>query len=574
MRSMTTAAVLAAMVCAAPVFGADANAGKAAFRAQCALCHSAEPGDNGGAQGPNLNGVFGRHSASNPQFGYTAALKASGLTWDAATLNRFLTSPTTVVPGSAMVIPVADNTERANLIAYFQAVKNGTFKDAADAGRGPGGPPPLPPGSNKPVKGSDDWKKDVPGRVHRIDLAKLPAPFDTPSSAKFPRLVPKPADAIVKLPPGFSLSVFATGTTGARKMLLAPNGDILLSLTQSNKIVVMHPSADGSHAEKITTYAQGLVLPHGMAFYPDAKNPKWLYVAETNRLVRYAYKIGDTQASGVPEIVVPQLSPVAGGGHFSRDVAFSPDGKKMYVSVGSQSNVAEDMPKKSAAEAKAWESAHGLGTAWGSEENRADVLVWDVGSGRPGKVFASGIRNCVSLTVQPGNGALWCTTNERDLLGDDLVPDYSTRVQEGHWYGWPWYYMGNHEDPRHAGERPDLAGKVTSPDVPYQAHSAALNLTFYTAESGTSAFPKEYVGDGFAVLHGSWNRAFRTGHKVVRVRMKNGVPTGEYDDFLVGFIVDDGNAWGRPVALLVNADGSLLLSDDGANLVYRISYKH
>jgi hypothetical protein len=197
-----------------------------------------------------------------------------------------------------------------------------------------------------------------------------------------------------------------------------------------------------------------------------------------------------------------------------------------------------------------------------------------VGSGKPGKVFASGIRNCVSLTVQPGNGALWCTTNERDLLGDDLVPDYSTRVQEGHWYGWPWYYMGNHEDPRHAGERPDLAGKVTSPDVPYQAHSAALNLTFYTAESGASAFPKEYVGDGFAVLHGSWNRAFRTGHKVVRVRMKNGVPTGEYDDFLVGFIVDDGNAWGRPVALLVNADGSLLLSDDGANIVYRISYKH
>jgi len=573
MRSITTAALLAAMVCAAPAFGADANAGKAVFRAQCALCHSAEPGDNGGAQGPNLNGVFGRHSAGNPQFGYTAALKASGLTWDSVTLNRFLTAPTTVVPGSAMVIPVTNDTDRSNLIAYFQAVKNGTFKDVANAGRGPGGPPPLPAGSNKPVKGSDDWKNDVPGRVHRIDLAKLPPPFDTPSSAKFPRLVPRPADANVKLPPGFTMSVFATGTTGARKMLLAPNGAILLSLTQSNKIVVMHPSADGSHADQMTTYAQGLVLPHGMAFYPDAKNPKWLYVAETNRLVRYAYKSGDTKATGVPEIVVPQLSPVAGGGHFSRDVVFSPDGKKMYVSVGSQSNVAEDMSKKSAAEAQAWETAHGLGTAWGNEENRADVLVYDVGAGKPGKVYASGIRNCVSLTMQD-NGALWCTTNERDLLGDDLVPDYSTRVQAGHWYGWPWYFMGNHEDPRHAGERPDLAGKVTSPDVPYQAHSAALNLTFYTATAGASAFPKEYVGDGFAVLHGSWNRAFRTGHKVVRVRMKNGVPTGEYDDFLVGFIVDDGNAWGRPVALMVNNDGSLLLSDDGANVVYRISYKH
>ena len=233
-----------------------------------------------------------------------------------------------------------------------------------------------------------------------------------------------------------------------------------------------------------------------------------------------------------------------------------------------------DAVTKTVAEAQAWEAAHGLGAAWGNEENRADVLVYEVGSDKPGKVYASGIRNCVSLTVQPGNGALWCTTNERDLLGDDLVPDYSTPVKQGAWYGWPWYFMGNHEDPRHAGERPDLAGKVTSPQVPYQAHSAALNLEFYTATSGASAFPQEYVGDGFAVLHGSWNRAFRTGHKVVRVRMKNGVPTGEYDDFLVGFIVDDGDAWGRPVALVENTDGSLLLTDDGANLVYRISYKH
>jgi glucose/arabinose dehydrogenase/cytochrome c2 len=571
---MISAAMLAGLVCAAPVLGADANAGKAVFRSQCALCHSAEPNDSGGAQGPNLNGVFGRHSASNTNFGYTAALKASGLTWDAATLDRFLTAPTTVVPGSAMVIPVPDNTERANLIAYFQAVKEGTLQAAQPGQRGAGfgGPPPAPPGSGKPIRGSDDWKKDEPGRVHRIRIAKLPAPFDTPSTAKFPVLVPKPAGAEVKLPPGFKMTVFAENVPSARKMLLAANGDIFISEPQTNKVAVMHPSKDGTHAESVTTYAQGLVLPYGLAFYPNAKNPKWLYVAETNRLVRYAFKTGDAQASGVPEIVVPKLSPVAGGGHFTRDIAFSADGKRMFVSVGSQSNVAEDMPKKSAAEIKAWEAAHGLGTAWGNEENRADVLVWDVGSDKPGKVFASGIRNCVSLTVQPGNGALWCTTNERDLLGDDLVPDYSTRVREGHWYGWPWYYMGNHEDPRHAGERPDLMGKVTSPDVPYQAHSASLGLTFYTAKEGTSAFPSEYVGDAFTTLHGSWNRAFRTGHKVVRVRMKNGVPTGEYDDFLTGFIVDDGNAWGRPVGLMVNTDGSLLLSDDGQNIVYRIAY--
>jgi glucose/arabinose dehydrogenase/cytochrome c2 len=575
MRVVTTAAMLAGLACAVPALGADAGAGKALFRAQCALCHSAEPGDNGGAQGPNLNGVFGRHSASNPQFGYTAALKASGLTWDAATLSRFLTAPTTVVPGSAMVIPVPDNADRANLIAYFKAVKEGTFKPTAPgfAGRPPGGPPPLPPGATGPVKGFDDWKNDAPGRVHRIDIAKLPAAYDTPSSAKFPRVVPRPADANVRLPPGFAMSVYASNVPGARKMLLAANGDILLSETQSNKVVVMRPSADNSHAQEIFTFAQGLVLPHGLAFYPNVSHPQWLYVAETNRVVRYPYRTGDIRATGVPEIVVSQLSPVAGGGHFSRDIAFSADGRRMFVSVGSQSNVAEDLPKKSPDEIKAWQASRGLGAAWGNEENRADVLVWDVGSGRPGKVFASGIRNCVSLTVQPANGALWCTTNERDMLGDDLVPDYSTRVQEGHWYGWPWYYMGNHEDPRHAGERPDLAGQVTAPDVPYQAHSASLSLAFYTATEGASAFPKEYVGDAFAALHGSWNRAFRTGHKVVRVRMKDGVPTGEYDDFLVGFIVDDGNAWGRPVDLLVNRDGSLLLSDDGANVVYRIAYR-
>ena len=568
--------MLAALGLAAQALAADPNAGQAVFRAQCALCHSAQPGDNGGAQGPNLYRVVGRLAAANADFGYTAALKAAGLTWDAATLDRFLTSPTTVVPGSAMVIAVPDATQRGDLIAYFQAVTDGTFKPASRAFAGP--PPGMPPAAapGKPVKGSDDWKNDAPGRAHRIDLAALPAPFDTPSSAKFPRLVPRPDGARLRLPPGFSIEVFADNVPSARKMLLAPNGDILISEPQSNQVAVMRPGADGTKAAQISTFARGLNLPYGLAFYPNAAHPRWLYVAETNRLVRYAYQPGDLTAGGVPEILIPQLSPVAGGGHFTRDIAFSRDGRRMFVSVGSQSNVAEDMPKKTLAEITAWEAEHGFGAGWGNEENRADVLAFDIHDGKPGPAqrYATGIRNCVSLTVQPVTGALWCTTNERDMLGDDLVPDYSTRVRQGAWYGWPWYYMGNHEDPRHAGERPDLAGKVTSPDVPYQAHSAALGLTFYTATSGSSAFPKKYVGDAFATFHGSWNRAFRTGHKVVRVRMKNGVPTGEYDDFLTGFIVDDGDAWGRPVGLLVNADGSLLLSDDGANLVYRISYRH
>jgi glucose/arabinose dehydrogenase len=199
------------------------------------------------------------------------------------------------------------------------------------------------------------------------------------------------------------------------------------------------------------------------------------------------------------------------------------------------------------------------------------VLVFDVGSNKPGKPFATGIRNCVALAMQ-STGDLWCTTNERDALGDNLVPDYSTRVKEGGFYGWPWYYMGNKEDPRHAGERPDLAGKTITPDVPYQAHSAAVGFSFYTASNGKSAFPAEYNGDAFAVFHGSWNRASRTGHKVVRVPMKSGKPTGEYVDFLTGFITADGKPWARPSSIAELPDGSLLLTDDDGNLIYRISY--
>jgi len=564
-----SAIVLTALVCATPALGADANAGKDTFRQQCTLCHSAEPDDNGGAQGPNLNGVFGRHAAGDPRFGYTKALQASNLTWDAATLNRFLTSPTTVVPGTAMVVSIAKDEDRANVIAYLQGVKDGTFKAAAPSQ--PESPPEA--ASVRPPKGEADWKKDVPGRVHRINVATLPPPFDSPSATNFPKVVERPANAQLQAPAGFKVNVFASNLDGARAMRLAPNGDIFLTETRGGFVKVLRPSADGSTATSVETFAQGLNLPFGIAFYP-AKAPKWLYVAETNRVVRYPYAVGDQKARGLPEIVVPELSPVGTGGHSTRDIAFSPDGKRMFVSVGSESNVAESMPKKTPEAIEAWEAKNGLGATWGPEEKRANVLVFEVGSNEPGKIFATGIRNCVGLTVQPATGALWCTTNERDGLGDDLVPDYTTRVQEGHYYGWPWYYMGNHEDPRLKGDRPDLAGKATVPDVPFQAHSAALNLVFYTATSGSSAFPKEYVGDGFAMLHGSWNRAFRTGHKIVRVRMKNGKPTGEYDDFLVGFIADDGNAWGRPVGAVVASDGSLLMSDDGNNMIYRISYAH
>lgn len=550
-----------------------ANQGKDYFDQQCALCHSAAPGDNGGAQGPLLHELFGREAASTG-FSYSRALKNSGLTWDEATLDRFLAAPVEVVPGSMMVVGIDNDRDRANVIAYFKALKEGTFQ----------APPPPPgfagfgaPPAAEPPKGDPDWKKDKPGRVHKVDLNALPEPFETSSAMNFPSVIDRPAGAELQVPAGFKVETFTTALTAPRDMVIAPNGDIFIAETTSNRISVMRPNADHSAPQSVTVYAQGIVQPLGMAFYP-AENPEWLYVAEMNRVIRYPYSEGDTVASAIPEVIVPQLAPT-GGGHYTRGLAFSRDGSKMFVSVGSMTNVADApndlQPPKSAAEIAAWERQKGIvGAAWGNEENRAAVLVFDHGNeAASGHLYATGIRNCVGLTVQPQTGDLWCSTNERDMLGDNLVPDYSTRVPEGSFFGWPWYYMGDNEDPRHAGQRPDLVGKISIPDVPYTSHSAAVDLNFYPADQqGASKFPAEYANQGFAVLHGSWNRAHRTGHKIVQVPIVNGQPTGEYIDFLTGFIDPDGNAWGRPVALAIASDGSMLLADDGANIVYRISY--
>lgn len=569
MKVRNLLAAMAVLGAAAPSFGADANAGRTFFRQQCALCHSAEPNDNGGAQGPSLQGILGRKAGSGEGFGYSAALKASGLTWDAATLSHFLEAPLTAVPGSTMVIPVPQAADRDNLIAYFTALRDGTLRAPAAAGGPPGGFGP-PPAAAPVSQANADWKKDAPGVRHRIEVSKLPPPYQTPSAMNFPRVVDKPADASIKLPAGFKAEVFHTGLSGPRAMQVAPNGDIFVSETTAGRISVLRPSADGKSATA-TVFAQGMVQPYGIAFQPAGPNPQWVYVAEVNRVVRYPYKVGDTKASALPEVVIPQLSPT-GGGHYTRDIVFSPDGRRFWVSVGSQSNFAEDIGKKSPEEVKAWEAEHGFGAPWGTEENRAMVRVYELGGDVRGKAWATGLRNCVGMTLQPATGDIWCTVNERDMLGDDLVPEYATSVKQGAFYGWPWYYLGNNEEPRLKGHRPDLAGKVTAPDVPIQAHSGAHNILFYTASSGASAFPREYVGDAFVVLHGSWNRAFRTGHKVVRLPMRNNKATGEYIDFLTGFITEEGNAWARPAAITVAKDGSMLLSDDGANVIYRISY--
>jgi hypothetical protein len=421
------------------------------------------------------------------------------------------------------------------------------------------------------ASGGQSFAEDAPGRVHRIDVTALPEPYATDSARDFPRIVPRPAGAELELPPGFEIAELTRDVDGPRVMRIAPNGDIFVSESGVGRVKVLRPAADGASITSSSVFAEELTRPFGLQFYPSGDDPEWLYVAEMNRVVRFPYTVGDTAAADEPEIVVAELAPTENG-HNTRDLVLSQDGERLFVSVGSLSNVAEDLPEKTAAEIEAWEAEHGLGAAWGDETNRAAVLVFDVGSDAPGEVYAAGIRNCVGLTIQPATGDLWCTVNERDQLGDNLVPDYSTRVAEGAFYGWPWYYMGDHEDPRHADARPDLAGKVTVPDVPFESHSAANGLEFYTANSGPAAFPDEYVGDGFAVFHGSWNKSRRTGHKIVRVPIENGEPTGEYIDFLVGFVTEDGQPWARPASVTQASDGSLLISDDDGDVIYRVVY--
>jgi glucose/arabinose dehydrogenase len=409
-----------------------------------------------------------------------------------------------------------------------------------------------------------DWRADKPGVSRLIKPEDLPLPGATPSTANVSRVVARPPAAVPQVPAGFKIELFAEGLNGPRQMRVAPNGDIFVAETRAGRIRVLR-AADGSSKPSATEiYASGLSQPFGIAFFPSGNDPKWIYVANTDSVVRFPYKAGDIKAPGRPETVVAELP--HGYGHSTRDIAFSNDSKRMLVSVGSASNVGEGMGSPPGG-LPSWIGQHPLGASWGSETDRAGVLAFDP-EGKGASVFASGIRNCVGLAVHPATGDLYCSTNERDGRGDNLVPDYVTRVREGAFYGWPWFYLGDNEDPRHRGERPDLKGKITSPDVLLQAHSASLGLTFYNA----GMFPAEYRGDGFAAEHGSWNRSKRTGYKVVRIRLKDGVPTGEYQDFVTGFVIDDSEVWGRPVGVAVAHDGALLLSEDGNGTIWRVTH--
>ena len=396
-----------------------------------------------------------------------------------------------------------------------------------------------------------DYRHQRPGASYKITVADLPPPREAESIDNGPTMVSRPADAWPTAPAGFKVDLYADGLANPRLIRTAPNGDLFVAESEPGQIRVLRGLGAGGHAVQTERFATGLNKPFGLAFYPPGNDPQWLYVGNTDAVVRIPYRNGDLHARGNPVVVaeLPGGGRLRGGGHWTRDVAFSRDGKTLFASVGSRSN--NDDPDVTPA-----------------EFHRADILSFDPEGRRP-SVFAWGIRNAVGIAVHPQSGELWASVNERDRLGDNLVPDYITHVEPGGFYGWPWYYIGGHPDPRHVGKRPELAAKVLVPDVLLQPHDASLEMTFYDG----GQFPAPYRGDIFAAEHGSWNRHWRSGYEVVRVPMHGRArATGEYEDFLTGFVTANGDVWGRPVGVAVAADGALMVSDDGTNAIWRVSY--
>jgi glucose/arabinose dehydrogenase len=386
-----------------------------------------------------------------------------------------------------------------------------------------------------------------PGLARKITAHDLPQP-QSPAMLRlvrmyigFGRNAKRPENAIPKAPAGFQVGIYVgSGLTIPRQMRRAPNGDIFLADTGAGTVRIFRGVTPDGKPRESSVYAS-FPSAFGINFYPPGPNPKWVYVTNTTTLVRYAYKNGDLKATGEPEGLITDIP---SGGHSTRDIVFSKDGKSLFLAVGSASNNNDNA----------------------AEFHRANILEYTP-EGKFVGIYASGIRNPVGLAIQPETGELWTSINERDNLGDNLVPDYVTHVVRGGFYGWPWFYIGGNQDPAHASKHPELRDKVIVPDVLIQAHSASLGMAFY---DGTM-FPAEYSGDAFAAEHGSWNHSQGSGREVIRIPLEKGRATGVYEDFLTGFTTD-GNAWGRPVGVAVAADGSLLVSDDGAHVIWRVTY--
>lgn len=381
----------------------------------------------------------------------------------------------------------------------------------------------------------------------RVDIAALPAPFTTTSATKGADVVPPPASPVLAVPAGFAVQVFADGLTGPRQMAVTPEGDVLVAESQAHRLVRLRDSDGDGVAEArevvATREANGLSRPFGIVVHRGA-----LYVASTDKLVRFDWPGGAGTVSGTGTT----LATFPGGGHWTRGLALTPDSSALFVAIGSRSNVdVEEAP-------------------------RATIQRVPLAGGAM-TTFASGLRNPVGLDVHPVTGVLYTAVNERDGLGDDLVPDYVTSVREGAFYGWPYAYLApTNLDPRRSrggvSEAPELAARTVSPDVPVQAHSAALGVAF----GHRTRFPERYRTGLFVAMRGSWNRSEGTGYKIAYVPFgADNRPTGAYEDFLTGFLLDPTGptTFARPVAVVVARDGSLLLSEDGNGRIYRISHR-
>lgn len=395
-----------------------------------------------------------------------------------------------------------------------------------------------------------DWTTDRPGLARRITPADLPKPNETPSVDNGPARVPRPEGALPKVPTGLTVTQFASNLAQPRVIITAPNGDLFVTESYSGKVVVLRDTDKDGDLDVKSTFVSGLTRPFGLQFYPNGKRPKFLLVANTDSVLRIPYANGDLVATETPSMFInniPGGGQLRGGGHWTRDLALSKDNKTLYVSVGSISNVDDPDINR-------------------NEDRRAAVLEYDAVTGADRGIYASGIRNPVGLAIHPKTDELWTAVNERDGLGDHLVPDYVTHIQRGGFYGWPYYYIGANQDPRHLGKKPELASKVIIPDVLIQSHSAALDLCYVN-----DGLPTNYRDAFFVALHGSWNRSIRTGYKVVRVPLSGGKATGNYEDFMTGFVVDNKGVWGRPVGVTLGSDGALYVTDDFSGSVWRVS---
>lgn len=382
---------------------------------------------------------------------------------------------------------------------------------------------------------------DRPGQKFQVSPTGLAKPYATPGVGNSPDEVSRPANAQPEVPKGFAISVFADRLDNARWLEVAPNGDVFLSEPSSGKVTLLRDSKQTGRADQRFTFVNGLTRPHGLALRDG-----YLYVGDTQAVWRVPYKDGQTTANARPQRVTKAKDLAPSNGHWSRNIAFGPDGS-LYLALGSRDNISDYKP---------------------------GAQVFKIGADGGMSEFASGIRNPVGIAFQPGTNNLYVVTNERDGLGDALPPDYMTSVKPGGFYGYPYAYIGKNPDPVWGKRDPAKVAASITPDVLFQAHSAPTGLVFYTG----SNFPAEYRGNAFVALHGSWNAGNPTGYKVVRVRFQNGKPVNAYENFATGFwngvakTNEPAKVWGRPVGLAVAKDGSLLIADDVANVVWRVAY--